>query len=385
MLGAGMILPILPIFAKNQLALSDQLITLIISSFFMAQFIAGPFLGRWSDNAGRLPVLLISQVGTAISFFLIGWAGSAWLLFAARILDGITGGNIIVAQAYMTDVTTRENRTQALGYIFAMFGLGFIFGPVLGGVLSASFGTRVPFYIAAGVATLTALLTWLLLDESLSPEQQAANRAFRRDGLKPAEVLRNTSLLMILIVVFISQFALGLLQSTFALFGDAVLFAGQDEGAILQGIGILLAVVGVTQFLTQSFLLRPLLRRLGEVNLIVFGNVLRVAGTFVYAIALTPLVGAVASILFPLGLGVMMPSLQSLSTNTVADEMRGGVLGLYQSSVSLSIIFGTALGGTLFAISPHTPYWFAAGLGLLAAIPIEIVRRRYKSPALASA
>ncbi|MCL1597601.1 MAG: MFS transporter, partial [Actinomycetia bacterium] len=129
MVGAGMILPILPIYAQKQFGLSPIAITLLVSSFFAAQFIAGPFLGRLSDRVGRVPVLVFSQIGTVVAFAAFGLAWAPWVLFAARVFDGLTGGNIVVAQAYITDVTPRENRAQALGLIAAMFGLGFMIGP----------------------------------------------------------------------------------------------------------------------------------------------------------------------------------------------------------------------------------------------------------------
>ena len=140
MLGAAMILPILPLYAKSEFNMTPQVITLLNTAFFGAQFVAGPYLGRLSDKHGRVPVLILSQIGTAVSFFMLAFAPNVAVLFLARILDGITGGNIIVAQAYITDVTPRERRTEALGYVFAIFGLGFIFGPILGGTLAAAFG-----------------------------------------------------------------------------------------------------------------------------------------------------------------------------------------------------------------------------------------------------
>jgi DHA1 family tetracycline resistance protein-like MFS transporter len=166
MLGAAMILPILPLYAQREYGLTPQVITLLGTSFFAAQFIAGPYLGRLSDKYGRIPVLIISQIGTAISFLMLALAPGAGFLFLARVIDGITGGNIIVAQAYITDITPREKRTEALGYIFAVFGLGFILGPALGGVLSAAFGPRVPYLFAAGAAVVVVLLTWITLEES---------------------------------------------------------------------------------------------------------------------------------------------------------------------------------------------------------------------------
>ncbi|MFW6068259.1 MAG: MFS transporter, partial [Chloroflexota bacterium] len=179
MVGAAMVLPILPLFAQREFEMSPGVITLLISAFFAAQFIGGPYLGRLSDQYGRLPVLIVSQIGTAFSFVLLGGATSVWMLFAARILDGLTGGNIIVAQAYITDITPREQRTAALGYIFAVFGLGFIFGPALGGVLSAAFGARIPFYIAAAAAFVAVIMTWRVLDETVTEEQKASSRAHR--------------------------------------------------------------------------------------------------------------------------------------------------------------------------------------------------------------
>jgi len=375
MVGAAMILPILPLYALGTFNLPEALITPIISSFFVAQLFAGPVLGRLSDRYGRLPVLIVSQFGTVASFVMIGLANTAWLLLVARVIDGITGGNIIVAQAYMTDVTPREKRTQTLGYIFAIFGLGFIIGPALGGELSARFGPRVPFFIAAGLAGLTLLLTVLFLDESLTPEQKQSNRVYRSTSLAPRQVLRNRALVRILLVTFFGQFGLGIVQSTFALWGNAVIYAGEPEAVVLRSIGLLLATIGLTQFLVQSTLLPRLLKRISEPVLVFSGNLVRIAASALFAVARAPGVAFTGSVLLPLGLGVMMPPLQSMATHTVEDELRGGVLGVYQSVVSLAIIAGTGIGGTLFTISPSAPFWVAAAVGLLAVPPTVAVLR----------
>ena len=375
MLGGSIVLPVLPLYAQRGFDLSPPAITLLVSSYFMAQFVAGPLLGRLSDVRGRLPVLIVSQIGTTISFAMMGLAQGAVMLFAARVLDGATGGNIIVAQAYITDITSKERRTEVLGYIFAAFGLGFIFGPAIGGAVSAFWGPQAPFWVAAGVTAITVILTALMLNETLTPEQQQFNREAGRAGISPAAVWRNRPLVLILLIAFVAQFAMGLLQSTFSLFGDAVIFAGYERRAVDLGIGLLFATVGLTQFLTQSLLLRPLVRRFGEAALVFGGNALRVVGMILFAIAVRPWIGVLGSIVFPLGIGVMMPSLQSLATRTVGDELRGGVLGLYQSSISLSVIFGTALGGVLFALTPAMPFWVGAALGGLALFPALVLLR----------
>ena len=376
MLGAAMALPVLLLYAQRQFQLRPELNALLISSFFAAQFLAGPTIGRLSDKYGRIPVLIVSQIGTVISFIMSGAAANVSILFVARILDGITGGNIIVAQAYITDITPPEKRTESLGYIFAAFGLGFIFGPALGGVLSAAFGPRIPFFMAALAAAVTVVLTWRTLTESLTTEQRMKNRMARSNGLRPAQILRNAQLLAVLLIAFIGQFALGLLQATFALYGDAVLFADYSDSIVDLGIGVLLATVGLSQFLTQTVLIRRVLPRFGEVNLVIIGGLVRSLGMFFFAAATTPWLGLPGSIFFALGMGLMMPPLQSLSTRTVADEVRGGVLGLYQSTVSLATIFSTALGGIIFAQNPRHPYWVGIGLSLLALIPAYFFLRR---------
>ncbi len=206
MLGASLIFPVLPLYAQRRFNMSAEMITLLTSAFFAAQFLSGPYVGRLSDHYGRIPVLIISQIGTVISFVMLAFAPSfAWLFFA-RILDGITGGNIIVAQAYITDITPREKRTESLGYIFAAFGLGFIFGPALGGVLAAAYGATVPFLAAAVAAAAVVLLTWYALDETLSAEERLRARARRAGSLTIGSLLRGAPwalpLMTILLIAF---------------------------------------------------------------------------------------------------------------------------------------------------------------------------------------
>lgn len=369
MVGAAMIMPILPLYAKREFDMSPQTITLLGTAFFAAQFIAGPFLGRLSDNYGRLPVLIVSQIGTAVSFLMLAFAPSAGFLFAARLLDGITGGNIIVAQAYITDITPKERRTESLGLVFAVFGIGFVIGPALGGILAAAFGPRIPYIIASIAATIVVILTRFTLEETVTPDKQAENRQYKKENVSPLTIVRNSSLLLILIIAFVGQFALGLLQATFALYGEAVLFAGYDESAINLGIGLLLAVIGVGQFVTQAFLLRRFLRRFGEGKLIILGSVLRTIGLFLLAATTIPLVGAFSGIFFAVGMGLMMPSLQSLATVTVGEQLRGGILGIYQSTISLSTIVSTAVAGVIFAINPTIPFWIGGSLSLIVILP----------------
>jgi DHA1 family tetracycline resistance protein-like MFS transporter len=382
MVGAAMILPILPLFAERTFSMSPSLVTLLVSSYFAAQFFAGPYLGQLSDRYGRLPILIISQIGSAISFFMMAAAGAAWLLFAARVVDGITGGNIIVAQAYITDVTPREKRTEALGYIMAVFGIGFIIGPAFGGVLSAWFGPRVPFVIAALAALATAVMTWQFLDETVTEETKQASRPGRRITLSPADVAGNLPLVLILLGAFIGQFGLGMLQSTFALFGAQVIFSGASDSTTNLGIGMLLAVVGVGQFFTQTWLISRAKKRYGDAMLVIIGTSIRTIGFALFAISTTVWPAGVAGILFAIGMGLMMPPLQSLATRTVDDHTRGAVLGVYQSSVSLATIISTAIAGVIFTIRPNAPYWIGAGLSLLVILPGLVILQKARNNTL---
>jgi predicted MFS family arabinose efflux permease len=183
-------------------------------------------------------------------------------------------------------------------------------------------------------------------------------------------------LVIVLIVAFVGQFSLGMLQATFALYGEAVLFAGESEATVNLGVGLLLAAFGVAQFLTQAALLPALLRRNSDFRLVIAGSLVRTVGLVLYALANGPWSAAAAGLLFAAGMGVMAPSLQSLATQTAPDEVRGGVLGVYQSSVSLAIIFSTAIAGSLFARDPALPFVFGALISLLALLPALLLPRQ---------
>ena len=369
MIGASMVGPILPLYAQSEFNMEPQVITLLLTTFFAAQFIAGPFIGRLSDQQGRLPILIISQIGTVIAFAMIGLAETVEMLFIARVLDGITGGNLIVAQAYVTDIMPEEKRTQALGYIFAAFGLGFIVGPAVGGVLAGLFGPQIPFLFAAFAAFLTVLMTHYTLEESLTSEDQARNRDSKRASLNPVELATNVPLVSVIIVSFIAQFGFGMLIGIFALYSEAILFPGYDESTINLAVGLLLAVFGFAQFLTQIFVLPRVLQRYTDPMIVVIGLVLRSMSMVFFAIALGPFVAGIGSVFFALGSGLMMPALQSLTTKTVAPEMRGGILGVYQSVISLSVIISTALSGFIFAVDPIMPFWIGGGLFVVSLLP----------------
>src|ERR1044072_4220492 len=167
LIGFGIVIPVLPYYVgKEPFNATPLTFGWLVASFSIMQFIFSPILGKLSDKYGRRPILFLSLIGTGIGFLVLGFATTMWMVFAGRILDGITGGNISTAQAYIADVTTPENRARGMGMIGAAFGIGFVLGPAIGGILSP-FGLAVPFYFAAGLAFVNAALLYFVLPETV--------------------------------------------------------------------------------------------------------------------------------------------------------------------------------------------------------------------------
>lgn len=391
-LGASMILPILTLYAINELGVSEQQAPLLQAAYFIAQFIAAPFLGKLSDRLGRVPVLFWSQVGTVLSFLMIAFAPSIGMVFASRILDGVTGGNILVAQAYVIDITPRAKRTQALGLMFAVFGLGFIFGPSIGGALAAVVGRQATFLIAALVTVLPTILTYFTLNETMSTEERVMARQ-RGGSMSFSAMIRDPAIFSILLLTMFGSVGLGIVQTTFAIYGQNILFLGSDENSVNLGVGLMLGVVGLGQTITQVFLLRRLLNRFGDAPLVLGGTIVRTISMVWYVViglpftlafvgqSAIPFAAIPAALMFAIGTGIMMPPLQSLATFAAPDSARGAVVGLTSAAQSLGVILGTLAASPLLGIviagrPSLAPYTFNAVMFLLLAFPaLGLVRR----------
>jgi len=379
-LGAGTILPILPLYAEGQFGGTILQITLLSSMYFGAQFIAAPWLGRLSDKYGRKPVLIVSQAGTVMAFILfivsgpIGMSidrlglglpltGGMLMLFVARGLDGITGGNITTAQAYVSDISTDKDRTQSLGLLQAAFGAGFIFGPAFGGVLS-NYGPVVPFIGATIITTGTLLLTTFTLKESLPPEGRSAEPVERRSGVLFNEVMAMRGLVLLLVIGFFGSLAFSAVPSTFALYADKVLFASASNPERAQlYIGLMLTFNGLMQVISQVGLIKPLIRRLGERRLLLVGELAIIVAFLGIVPAANAIVVTALFAPFAFGRAVSEPSLQSLVTRFGTGRTRGQLLGLYQSSRSLALIVGPIWAGFAFEfISPQAVFLVGAGI-----------------------
>src|SRR5687768_3017730 len=204
LVGFGIVIPVLPFYAEGTaFNATPRTIGLLFASYSVMQLIFSPVLGGLSDKYGRRPVLLLSIIGTGIGFLVLGLATTVFMLFVGRILDGITGGNISTAQAYIADITTIENRAKGMGLIGAAFGLGFIFGPAIGGILSR-WGIHVPFLFAAGLCFANAILLYFKLPETVTSQRPARNRAARGRGFSQLiESLKQPRLSFVLTIYFL--------------------------------------------------------------------------------------------------------------------------------------------------------------------------------------
>lgn len=395
-LGAGVIIPILPLYAEGQFQGTVIQITLLNTAFFGAQFLAAPWLGRLSDRYGRRPLLMISQAGTVLAFLLfiaaaplgrgidtlglaIPISGGMFMLYVARILDGITGGNITIAQAYISDVIPQEKRAQGLGLLQAAFGTGFVFGPAFGGVLS-NISITAPFIGAVIITTGTLILTVFTLRESLPPEERATDHSKTARGPDTRLLLaENPTLFLILIVGFIGSLGFSAMTSTYPLFADHVVFANtQNPERIQLYIGLMLTFNGLMQVFTQLALLKPLINWFGERLTLVVGQISLMFAMVGFGLVENPIGVTLLLAPFSFGQGVSEPNLQSLTTRFGTVRTRGRLLGLYQSARSMALIISPIWAGYVFeAISPQAVYLISGGLFLFnLAFAITLLRRK---------
>lgn len=363
LIGFGIVLPLLPLYAKYYGA-SSFLIGLLAISYSVGQLVFSPIWGSLSDRFGRRPILLMSLTGASLFYTLFGWAPTLTWLFIARIGAGIFAGNISAAMAYIADITTREERTRGMGMIGAAFAIGFIIGPAIGGVLGR-YSYALPSYGAAGLSCLALVLAIAKLPESLKVKKSSVVNW--SNLVKPIQRnLRKMAVARPMLVYFLVVLAFSCMQITFPLFTLEVFGFGVMEN------GYLFAYVGVMAVLFQGGLIGKLARLFGEGPLALFGTALSLLG-----LSLLPLASSLKGLLILLtvlgiGTGLNNPTLTSLISLAADESEQGAVLGASRSLNTFARILGPLWGGWSYgALGMKWTYW-SAGIFLFAAILIGL-------------
>ncbi len=344
LVGFGIVIPVLPYYAEaSRFGATPREVGMLFASYSIMQLIFSPVLGRLSDKYGRRPILLISLLGTCVGFLILGFATTLLMLFIGRIIDGISGGNISTAQAYIADVTTKENRARGMGLIGAAFGLGFVFGPAIGGILSR-WGINIPFLFAGGLAFANVILLYFTLPETVTPDHPARVSAASGRGWKQLiEALRQPQLAFVLAIYFLSIVAFSIMTTVFSLF--MMFRLGYDPWHS----GWIFAFVGIVSALVQGGLIGKLVKRFGELTLVIAGSLFFTVSLFVSpfvgpAIGLIGILSVAA--LSSVGNALMAPSLTSLGSKSASAAEQGSILGVMQSVASLA----RAVGPTIAAV-----------------------------------
>lgn len=382
LVGFGIIIPTMPFIAKNFGANAKE-IGLLMAVYSFMQFVFSPFWGSLSDRIGRRPVILVSLIGSAASFFLFAFSNSLALLFVARGLAGAFGGNISTAHAYISDVTLPSERSKGMGMIGAAFGLGFVFGPMLGGLLGMigeSLGSAPPLglsFSALGVGFICLFnfcFAWFKLKESL-PHEARAKTSNRPQRLKSIlQQMKRPIAGLLMVVYFFSGLAMALMESMLIPYMAEVYQWG------LKPTTYGFVYIGIIMMITQGYFIRKWMPKYGEPMLLTAGLVLFAISLFGIGLVHSILGMTIAMTLLALGNGLMRPpNLGIISLATPADE-QGISMGVTNSLASLGRIIGPALGGFLYAYAtPATPFFVA---GIVAALALVIVLLLYaKLPA----
>ena len=358
LLGFGIILPLLPYIAEKYSAGPLQ-IGLLTATYSFFQLIAAPILGRLSDRYGRKKLLIISQLGSALGYLILGLAGNLPLLFLSRIIDGITGGNISIAQAYIADVTDKKNRARGMGIIGAAFGLGFIFGPAIGGFLS-KFSYSAPAYFATAVSLLTILTTIFFLKETVD-EKKAKNSPKTKLNLKEFQrVLSIYPIGILIITFFVVNLASSIQQGNFALWTQKTFNYGPSQN------GWLFAYIGILAVFVQLKVLPFLTKKFNEKTILYISLFFMFIGLSLIPLVPSPNFLYISLFFLPFGQGLSNPTIQALASENVPPEEYGGTLGFLQSAGSLGRIIGPIIGGIIFQSFGKDNAFYFAGFIILA-------------------
>ncbi len=356
LIGFGIVIPILPLYSETMGATPFQ-VGLLLAVFSVMQFVFSPVLGHWSDRVGRKPVLAFSVLGSSVAFLTMGLAGSLWVLFVARMFDGMTAGNISTAQAYIADITRPEERAKGVGLIGAGFGIGMVVGPLIG-ALAAHAGPHVPFFTAAALALVNSVAIMLFLPETRHP-QHAELSVGRFGGMR--EVLGSRILRGPVTLYVIAVLAMTLVYASFSLYLSRRFSLGPSS------VGYLFGGLGIIGVITQLRLIGGTVRRWGEVR--VARVALPAMGLALIAAATlqNPVLFGIALVVYGVANGFNNTVLMAIVSRLAPQEMQGRVIGTTQGCAALARAVGPVIAGALFdAVAPGAPFVAAGCVALVA-------------------
>lgn len=371
LLGFGIVLPILPLYGE-QFGAKPSEATLLVAIYSLMQFLFAPLWGSFSDRHGRRPVLLLTLSGSVVAYIGLGFANSLWILFVARSLAGIMAGNIATAQAYIADITTPTNRARGMGIMGAAFGLGFILGPAIGGILTGSDPQNPNFHLpslfAAGLSLSALLCALTFLPESLNVEIQAKIKAhpqYHKQLLNLLAVLQRPQIRLLVVIYFLVTFAVASMDSTLALWCKQQLNWGPQQ------VSYLFVFMGIVSTIIQGGCIGPLRKRFGEKKLLVFGiSALGLGLLLIGESKSLPLLLAGITLLAG-GISLSSPTLNSLISQMTAAEQQGQMLGVANSSSALARIGGPTWAGFSFMVFGSSSPFLCGALVMLVALTLS--------------
>lgn len=345
LVGFGIVIPALPYYVESDSFRATPFeIGILFASYSLMQFIFAPLLGSLSDRYGRRPVLFFSILGSTIGYLLIGFAFALWMVFAGRIIAGITGGNISTAQAYIADVTSKENRAKGMGLFGAMFGLGFIFGPAIGGIMSR-YGIHVPFLFAAVLSFLNAALLYFILPETVDTSVYDPSKVKKNRFIELFESLKDKKFGTLTAVYFFLVTSFSIMTYAFVLYTiERFGYTAEENGYIFTFIGFLAVIF-------QGGVFGRLVERFGENPLMIVGSIMMAISLFAIPFV-SPEFGGLSGVLsvvalLAIGNSMASPAITSLASKVANEHEQGKSLGMLQSGASLARAIGPAVGGVL--------------------------------------
>ena len=370
-IGFSIITPVVPFLVQPYISNPEEqaiFVTLLTAVYAVCVFFAAPGLGALSDRYGRRPLLLVCLFGSAIGYLVFGIGGALWVLFAGRIIEGITGGSISTIFAYFADITPRDQRTKYFGWVSAVAGVGSALGPALGGLL-AKFGYSAPMYFGAVITLLNVVFGILYMPESLDKKNRLKKITFVR--LNPFTQLLNVLSINTLTRLLVSGFLLWLPNGSLqAVFSQFTLDTFGWEPVL---IGLMFSIMGVQDILSQGFIMPKLLTRLSDAQIAILGMVAEITGySFIAASALFSFYPLLIAGMFIFGFGdsVFGPSFNGMVSKSVDSSEQGRIQGGSQSIQSLARIIGPILGGQIYVSLGHAAPAFMGMLLIAAAIPV---------------